>query len=41
MPRALVTGSAGFIGFHLCRRLLADGWDVTGFDGLSDEIDCC
>ncbi len=32
--RALVTGSAaGFIGYHLCRRLLADGQEVLGLDG--------
>jgi UDP-glucuronate 4-epimerase len=30
--RALVTGCAGFIGSHLCERLLLDGWDVTGVD---------
>ena len=36
-PRtALVTGSAGFIGFHLCQRLLADGWQVIGIDALTD-----
>jgi UDP-glucose 4-epimerase len=36
MPRrALVTGGAGFIGSHLARRLLADGWDVTIIDNLS------
>jgi len=34
--RALVTGSAGFIGYHLCRRLLADGWSVTGLDAFTD-----
>ena len=37
--RALVTGSAGFIGYHLCRRLLADGWEVTGLDALTDYYD--
>ncbi len=31
----LITGTAGFIGFHLARRLLADGHEVTGFDGLT------
>ena len=36
MPRALVTGSAGFIGYHLCERLLATGWQVAGFDGMTD-----
>lgn len=37
--RALVTGSAGFVGFHLCRRLLADGWLVTGLDGMTPYYD--
>lgn len=32
--RMLVTGSAGFIGFHLARRLLLDGHEVMGFDGM-------
>lgn len=32
--RMLVTGSAGFIGFHLARRLLRDGHEVMGFDGM-------
>ena len=34
--RILVTGTAGFIGFHLARRLLADGHQVAGVDGMTD-----
>lgn len=30
-----ITGTAGFIGFNLARRLLADGHQVTGFDGMT------
>ena len=30
--KALVTGSAGFIGTHVSRALLADGFEVTGYD---------
>jgi UDP-glucuronate 4-epimerase len=37
--RILVTGAAGFIGFHLCRRLLERGDLVTGLDNLSDYYD--
>lgn len=33
--RALVTGGAGFIGLSLCRRLLADGYEVLVLDNLS------
>jgi UDP-glucuronate 4-epimerase len=36
---ALVTGSAGFIGFHLARRLLREGWRVVGIDALTDYYD--
>src|SRR5918995_79786 len=34
-PRALVTGGAGFIGSHLCERLLAEGYGVVRMDDLS------
>lgn len=36
---ALVTGSAGFIGYHLCRRLLDDGFRVVGIDSLNAYYD--
>ena len=36
---ALVTGSAGFIGFHLCQRLLEEGWLVIGVDAMTDYYD--
>jgi UDP-glucuronate 4-epimerase len=39
MRKVLVTGSAGFIGFHLCRLLLDEGFRVQGFDGMSDYYD--
>lgn len=37
--RFLITGTAGFIGFHLARRLLEDGHEVTGFDGMTNYYD--
>ncbi|MHA6346773.1 NAD-dependent epimerase/dehydratase family protein [Roseivivax sp. CAU 1761] len=39
MRRILVTGSAGFIGFHLCRLLLDEGFEVHGLDGMTDYYD--
>ena len=35
----LVTGAAGFIGFHLCLKLLRDGHSVYGIDNLNDYYD--
>lgn len=37
--KILVTGAAGFIGFHLSRRLLSDGHQVAGVDNLNDYYD--
>ncbi len=39
MRTALVTGSAGFIGFHTAQRLLKEGYRVIGFDSLNDYYD--
>ena len=35
----LVTGAAGFVGFHLARRLLGMGARVVGFDNINDYYD--
>jgi UDP-glucuronate 4-epimerase len=37
--RFLVTGTAGFIGFHLAQRLLSDGHAVVGIDGITPYYD--
>lgn len=37
--KIFVTGSAGFIGYHLCKLLIADGHNVVGFDGMTDYYD--
>jgi UDP-glucuronate 4-epimerase len=39
MRNVLVTGAAGFIGYHLCQRLLAQGDRVVGIDNLNDYYD--
>lgn len=39
MRKVLITGTAGFIGFHLARLLLAEGFRVHGYDGMSDYYD--
>ena len=37
--RVLVTGAAGFIGFHLTKRLLQDKVDAIGLDNINDYYD--
>jgi len=37
--KALITGAAGFIGSHLCERLLAQGWSAVGVDNFDDFYD--
>lgn len=39
MARVLVTGAAGFIGYHATERLLADGHEVVGYDNLNSYYD--
>ena len=35
----LITGAAGFIGFHLCSRLIKKGVNIVGFDNLNNYYD--
>jgi len=37
--KILVTGSSGFIGYHLCKRLLNEGFDIVGIDNMNDYYD--
>ena len=39
MNKILITGTAGFIGFHLARLLLKDSFKVHGYDGITDYYD--
>ncbi len=39
MTRILITGTAGFIGFHLAKLLIEQGNEVHGFDGMTDYYD--
>ena len=37
--KIFLTGTAGFIGFHLCKALLDKGFKVIGIDNLNDYYD--
>lgn len=39
MRKVFITGTAGFIGFHLAELLLAEGFRVHGYDGMTDYYD--
>ena len=39
MKKVLITGTAGFIGFHLAKLLLDEGFQVYGYDGMTDYYD--
>ena len=39
MKKVIVTGTAGFIGFHLAKKLLNQGYEVIGIDNLNDYYD--
>ncbi len=39
MNQVLVTGTAGFIGFHLTKQLVDDGYEVVGLDVVNDYYD--
>ena len=39
MKKIVITGCAGFIGFHVSNRLLSDGYSIVGIDNLNDYYD--
>ena len=39
MEKVIVTGSSGFIGMHLCIRLIKEGYMVHGIDNMNDYYD--
>lgn len=39
LKRVLITGTAGFIGFHLAKLLFAEGFTICGYHGMTDYYD--
>ena len=39
LNKILITGAVGFIGYHLCKKLLDDGHIISGIDNLNDYYD--
>ena len=39
MKKVLITGAAGFIGFHLSKKLIAENYEVIGIDNINDYYD--
>ncbi|HVZ97934.1 MAG TPA: NAD-dependent epimerase/dehydratase family protein [Chitinophagaceae bacterium] len=39
MQKVLITGTAGFIGFHLAKKMLANGFEVVGIDNINNYYD--
>jgi UDP-glucuronate 4-epimerase len=37
--KILITGTAGFIGYHVAKRFIEEGWQVTGLDSVNDYYD--
>ncbi len=37
--KILVTGSAGFIGFHVVKKLIEKGYEIIGLDNINDYYD--
>ncbi|MBC8313011.1 MAG: NAD-dependent epimerase [Candidatus Cloacimonetes bacterium] len=38
-PKILITGTAGFIGFHLCKKLMSENVNIVGLDNINDYYD--
>ena len=37
--KILITGAAGFIGFHICSRLISEGYEIIGYDNVNSYYD--